>query len=145
MVKNIGFSHKMPPSPYCVTRPQWVKYPYLKQYSAYIFCKFCILYINSDGSLGLTSVLTPNDVTVTSDAEVAQKIRQIPDSKFTLPGGKEVSFKDGIFYAEKAGETIAIGTYKKFILQNMHKFCVELLSSYTSVHQGVLWFGYPHF
>ena len=71
-------------------------------------------------------MLTPNDVAMSSDAEVAQKIRQIPDSKFTLPGGKDVSFKDGIFYTKKPGETIASCKYKQFIPQNMRKFCVEL-------------------
>ena len=77
--------------------------------------------------MGFTSVLAPNDVAMSSDAEVAQKIRQIPDNKFTLPDGNEVSFKDGTFYAEKPGETIATCTYEQFIPQNIYRFCVELL------------------
>ena len=61
---------------------------------------------------------------MTSDAEVSHKIRQIPNTKFTLPGGNEVYVKDGTFNVQKADGTVVTCTYKQSISPSRHTVCV---------------------
>ena len=84
-----------------------------------LFIVACISYVNSDGSLGFTSVLTPSDASGTSDADVSQRINQIPREEFTLPDGTDVSVKDAIFYAKEPGGGVMTCTYKQFIQWNL--------------------------
>ena len=94
-----------------------------------LFIIFYISYLNSEGSLGVTSVLTPMDAAGMSDAEVSQQVIQIPSREFTLPGGTSVSVKDATFYTKKADGTIMPCTYLQFILQNMHAVCLVMFRS----------------